>query len=61
MPAEVRLERIWTFSRGSRESIIDSTSEKVQLFIEKLKETEGTKFVSYDAGTGTWTFTVGKF
>lgn len=61
VPAEVRLERIWTFSRGSREPIIDPSSEKVQLFIEKLKETEGTNFVSYDAGTGTWTFKVEQF
>lgn len=61
VPAEVRLERIWTFSRGSREPIIDPASEKVQLFIEKLKQTEGTNFVSYDAGNGTWVFTVEKF
>lgn len=61
VPAEVRLERVWTFNRGSREPIIDAASEKVQLFVEKLKATPGTNFVDYEAGTGTWIFTVDHF
>lgn len=61
VPAEVRLERVWTFNRGSREPIIDAASEKVQMFVEKLKATPGTNFVDYDAGTGTWIFTVDHF
>lgn len=61
VPAQVRLDRIWTFSRGSHEPIVDPKSEKVILFIEKLKETEGTHFINYDPTTGTWTFTVDHF
>lgn len=59
--AEVRIERVWTLSRGSREPILDPASEKVLLFTEKLRATAGTQFVSYDPGSGTWVFTVAHF
>lgn len=61
LPAQVRLERIWTMSRGSRDPIVDPENEKVILFTQKLKETEGTNFISYNPSTGTWTFTVDHF
>ena len=61
LPAQVRLERIWTISKGSRDPIVDPKNEKVIHFIQKLKETPGTNFISYDPGTGTWTFTVDHF
>lgn len=61
LPAQVRLERIWAHSKGSRDPILDPQNEKVVLFAQKLKETEGTNFVSYDPIGGTWTFTVDHF
>ena len=61
LPAQVRLERVWTMSKGSRDPIVDPQSEKVIHFIQKLKETEGTNFISYEPSTGTWTFTVDNF
>lgn len=61
VPAQVRLERIWTLSKNSRDPITDPRSEKVALFTQKLKETEGTHFVSYEPATGTWIFTVDHF
>ena len=61
LPAQVRLERIWTMSKGSRDPIVDPQSEKVVHFIQKLKEAEGTNFISYDPSTGAWTFTVDNF
>ena len=61
VPAQVRLERIWAISRASRDPIVDPQNEKVILFAQKLKETEGTNFVSYDPLTGTWTFTLNHF
>jgi len=61
VPAQVRLERIWTLSKGSRDPITDPRSEKVALFTQKLQETEGTHFVSYEPSTGTWIFTVDHF
>lgn len=61
LPAQVRLERIWTLSRASRDPIIDPQNEKVILFTQKLRETEGTNFVSYDPANGTWIFTVDHF
>lgn len=61
LPAQVRLDRIWAQSKGSRDPIIDPQNEKVVLFAKKLKETEGTNFVSYDPINGTWIFTVDHF
>ena len=61
LPAQVRLERVWTMSKGSRDPIVDPQSEKVIHFIQKLKETDGTNFISYEPSTGTWTFTVDNF
>lgn len=61
LPAQVRLERIWTMSKGSRDPIVDPENEKVILFTQKLKETEGTNLISYNPSTGTWTFTVDHF
>jgi nuclear pore complex protein Nup98-Nup96 len=61
LPAQVRLERIWTMSKGSRDPIVDPENEKVILFTQKLKEAEGTNFISYNPSTGNWTFTVDHF
>jgi hypothetical protein len=44
-------------SKGSLGPIVDPENEKVILFTQKLKEAEGTNFISYNPSTGNWTFT----
>jgi hypothetical protein len=48
-----QLERIWTMSKRS----LGPENEMVILFTQKLKEAEGTNFISYNPSTGNWTFT----
>ncbi|CCA36695.1 Nuclear pore complex FG-nucleoporin component [Komagataella phaffii CBS 7435] len=58
LPAVITLENCFPLARDTRKPITDPMHQLTKRHIKKLNNIPGTKFISYDATTGTWVFQV---
>ncbi|EMC97775.1 hypothetical protein BAUCODRAFT_403519 [Baudoinia panamericana UAMH 10762] len=61
VPSTIYLENSWPRSHGGRKAVHATEGREYDKHIARLKRVSGTKFVSYDAKTGVWQFTVEHF
>lgn len=61
VPTRIKLFRCWPINKATREPIKDESSPAMGRYRKMLSHMKGTKFESYDAEKGTWTFTVDHF
>lgn len=55
---EILLHKCYPISKSDKKPIVDSNHELVKRHIRKLQSIKNTKFISYDAKSGDWKFTV---
>ena len=61
VPSTIFLENSWPRSHGGRKAVHAREGREYDKHIARLKRVSGTNFVSYDANTGVWEFTVEHF
>jgi nuclear pore complex protein Nup98-Nup96 len=61
VPSTIYLLNSWPKSHGGRKAVLTKSGPAYDKHLRRLKQTTGTKFLNYDADTGTWSFTVEHF
>jgi nuclear pore complex protein Nup98-Nup96 len=61
VPSTIYLLNSWPKSHGGRKAVLAKSGPAYEKHLRRLKQTTNTKFLNYDADTGTWSFTVEHF
>lgn len=61
VPSKIFLDQSWPKSHGGKKIITENSGPAYEKHVRRLKKTGGTKFIGYDATTGTWSFSVEHF
>lgn len=61
VPSTIYLENSWPRQKDRKAAMYEKTGPRFNRHLEKLRKVPGTDFVSYNADTGVWVFTVPHF
>ncbi|KAF2213907.1 hypothetical protein CERZMDRAFT_110901 [Cercospora zeae-maydis SCOH1-5] len=61
VPSRIYLENSWPRSHGGKKAVLARSGPAYEKHVKRFRNVEGTKFVNYDADTGTWIFDVDHF
>ncbi|CAK1364592.1 unnamed protein product [Cercospora beticola] len=61
VPSRIYLENSWPRSHGGKKAVLAKSGPAYEKHVKRFRNVEGTKFVNYDADTGTWIFDVDHF
>ncbi|KAM3416458.1 hypothetical protein BST61_g8053 [Cercospora zeina] len=61
VPSRIYLENSWPRSHGGKKAVLAKSGPAYEKHVRRFHNVEGTKFVNYDADTGTWIFDVDHF
>lgn len=61
VPSKIFLDNSWPKSHGGKRAVMANSGPAYDKHVRRLKKTGGTKFIDYDAQTGTWSFSVEHF
>jgi nuclear pore complex protein Nup98-Nup96 len=61
VPSTIYLENSWPRQRDRKAAMYEKSGPRFNRHLEKLRKVPGTDFVSYNADTGVWVFTVPHF